>query len=114
MWLSAVPPLRPDDRLIRDPVLIVEVLSPSTAVSDRQFKVADYRRIPSVEEILLIDSESAFAEVLRRERDQWISVIAQGREAVLRLQSLPLSVTLAELYDGIPLPDVRSSAIGSS
>ena len=48
-------PLRTEDRLIREPVLIVEVVSPSTAVFDRQTKVADYRRIPSVQEILLID-----------------------------------------------------------
>jgi Uma2 family endonuclease len=38
-------PLRPEDRLIRNPVLIVEVLSSSTAAIDRQIKLPDYRRI---------------------------------------------------------------------
>jgi hypothetical protein len=33
-------PLRPEDRLIRNPVLIVEVSSPSTAAIDRQIKVS--------------------------------------------------------------------------
>ncbi len=55
-------PPRPGDRLIRDPILVVEILSPSTSVFDRQSKVPDYRRIPSVQEILLINSESVFAE----------------------------------------------------
>src|SRR5689334_12509274 len=36
-------PLQSDDRLIREPFLVVEVLSPSTAAFDRQTKVADYR-----------------------------------------------------------------------
>jgi Putative restriction endonuclease len=36
--------LSPDDRLLRAPLLIVEVLSPSTSISDRQIKLADYRR----------------------------------------------------------------------
>jgi Uma2 family endonuclease len=65
-------PLRAEDRLISNPVLIVEVLSPSTAAADGQIKIPDYRRIPSVQEILLIDSESAFA-VHGREGDRWIN-----------------------------------------
>jgi Uma2 family endonuclease len=101
-------PLRADDRLIRDPVLIVEILSPSTAAFDRQTKVADYRAIPSVEEILLIDSESMFAEVLRRDGDRWITEIVQGSAAILTLGSVPLSIPMAELYEGIPLPEPRA------
>lgn len=103
-------PLRSDDRLIRDPVLIVEIMSPSTARSDLQNKSSDYRRIPSVQEILLIDSTSIFAEVLRREGEQWISEIIQGPTATLSLSSVPLSVPMLELYDGIPLPETKEPA----
>lgn len=102
-------PLRPDDRLIRDPILIVEVLSPSTARFDRQTKVADYRQIPSIEEILLIDSESIFAEILRRDGDRWITEIVQGPAAILSLTSVPLSIPMAELYEGIPMPEPAAS-----
>jgi Uma2 family endonuclease len=91
----------PRDQLIRDPVLIVEVLSPTTAFYDRQVNVANYRRITSVEEILLIDSASIFAEVLRREGNRWIIEI--GHEATLSLASIGLSVALANLYEGIHL-----------
>jgi len=97
----------PGDRLIRAPFLIVEILSPSTTAFDRLHKVADYRRIGSVEEILLIDSESVFAEVLRREGDRWITEIVQGPAATLSLSSLPFNIAMAELYDGIPLPEPR-------
>src|SRR5262249_4652812 len=48
--VTCTPPRR-GDQLIADPVLIVEVLSPTTGLYDRQTKVADYRRIPTVEEI---------------------------------------------------------------
>jgi len=99
-------PLRVDDRLIRNPILIVEILSPSTAVFDRQTKVADYRQIASVEEILLIDSESVFAEVLRRDGDRWITEMVQGPGATLSLGSVPLSISMAELYEGIPMPEL--------
>jgi len=98
------PPQR-GDQLISDPVLIVEVLSPSTGLYDRQTKVADYRRIPSVEEILLIDSASIFAEVLRREGDRWITEIVRGPQATLSLASIGLTATMSDLYEGIDLPD---------
>ncbi len=97
--------LRADDRLIKDPVLIVEILSRSTAAFDRQTKVADYRRIPSVQEILLIDSESVFAEILRRDGERWITELVQGPAATLSLNSVPVSILMAELYEGIPLPE---------
>jgi Uma2 family endonuclease len=106
-------PLQLDDRLIREPVLIVEILSPSTAAFDRQTKVPDYRRIASVQEILLIDSESAFAEVLRREGDHWITEIVQGQAATFSLTSVPLAIPMAELYEGIPLPAPRAGRSGT-
>ena len=98
-------PLRREDRLIRDPILIVEILSPSTNAFDRNTKVPDYRRIASVREILLLDSDSIFAEVLRREGDHWITEIVQGPAATLSLSSIPLTISMADLYEGVPLPE---------
>ena len=98
-------PPRSGEQLISDPVLIVEVLSPTTGLHDRHTKVADYRRIASVEEILLIDSTSIFAEVLRREGDRWITEIVRGPLATLSLVSIGLTATMSELYEGIDLPD---------
>ena len=94
------PPQR-GDRLIRDPILVVEILSPGTSVFDRQTKIPDYRRIPSVQEILLIHSETIFGEILRRGGEQWITEIVRGPDAVLALASIPLSVPMSELYQGL-------------
>jgi Uma2 family endonuclease len=103
-------PPRSGEQLISDPVLIVEVLSPTTGLHDRQTKVADYRRIASVEEILLIDSTSMFAEVLRREGDRWITEIVRGPQATLSLASIGLAAAMSELYEGIDLPDPAAAA----
>jgi Uma2 family endonuclease len=99
LGVTRVPP-QPGQQLLAEPSLIVEILSPGTAVCDRQTKVADYRRIPSVEEILLIDSASVFGEVLRRAGEQWITELVQGREATLSLASIGLTLTMADLYQG--------------
>jgi Uma2 family endonuclease len=102
-------PTQRGDQLISDPVLIVEILSPGTAMYDRQTKVADYRRIASVEEILLIDSTSMFAEVLRREGDRWITEIVRGPQATLSLTSIGLTAAMSDLYEGIDLPDAAAA-----
>jgi Uma2 family endonuclease len=106
--------LKVDERLIRDPILIVEVLSPTTSAFDRQSKVADYRQIASVREILLIDSRSIFAEILRREGDRWITEIVQGPTATLKLATVPLSISMSELYEDIPLPEQSRSDVAAS
>jgi Uma2 family endonuclease len=102
--VTCTPPER-GQQLLRDPVLIVEILSPGTALYDRQTKVSDYRRIASVEEILLIDSASVFAEVLRRDGDRWITEIVRGPQAMLSLASIGLTAAVSELYEGIDLPE---------
>jgi Uma2 family endonuclease len=102
--VTCTPPER-GQQLLQDPLLIVEILSPGTALYDRQTKVSDYRRIPSVQEILLIDSASIFAEVLRREGDRWITEIVRGPQAILSLASIGLTAAMSELYEGIDLPD---------
>jgi Uma2 family endonuclease len=107
--VTCTPPER-GQQVLHDPVLIIEILSPGTAMYDRQTKVADYRRIPTVEEILLIDSTSMFAEVLRREGDRWITEIVRGPQATLSLTSIGLAAIMADLYEGIALPDPAAAA----
>ena len=98
-------PAKRDEQLIPNPILIVEILSPGTNAFDRNVKVPEYRQIPSVQEILLIDSERAFAEILRRDGERWITEIVLGIEASLSLASVPLTVSMAERYEGVPLPE---------
>jgi Uma2 family endonuclease len=88
---------------LREPFLIVEILSPSTERHDRHAKLPVYRQIESVQEIALLDSDEIYAEVHRRAGAQWITEILRGGEAVLNLASVPLEIRLSELYDGIAL-----------
>jgi len=61
-------------------------------------------RVPRYRErqkILLIDSESVYAEILRCDGDRWITELVQGRETMIRLSSVDLRVAMVELYEGI-------------
>ena len=94
---------------IEEPILLVEILSPATERHDRRIKLPVYRQIASVAEILLLDSQSCYGEVLRRERDRWFTELLQGPDALLRLASVDLSIPMLELYDGIDLEDADTA-----
>ncbi len=65
-----------------NPALIVEVLSPSTEAYDRGLKFKHYRTIESLQEYLLVASESVDAELRKRQPDgQWTIALADGMEA---------------------------------
>lgn len=88
---------------IKDPFLIVEILSPDTERHDRRVKLPAYRQIDTVEEILLVASDDRYAELHRRAGDQWITEILRGEDAVIALFSVPVEIALRDLYDGIAL-----------
>jgi Uma2 family endonuclease len=78
------------------------VLSPTTAAHDRGVKLADYRRLASVEQILLIASEDRHIEVWRRAEDGWKVQDLIGDAALqLALDGRPLP--LAAIYDAVAL-----------
>jgi len=94
-------PYRRGEQIANDPILVVEILSPSTEKHDRQTKVPAYREIGSVNEILIVDSQSIYAEILRREGDRWITELVRGASAQLRLSSVDLRIPMADLYEGL-------------
>ena len=92
-------PRRPEELFIDDPVLVVEVLSPSTAQYDQGEKRWVYQAIPSLQQLVLVSPREAKVELVTRQSDDsWRSVFVTGLEAVLPLESLDLSLSLADVY----------------
>lgn len=93
-------PLDQQDRDVADPVLVVEVESPSTVRHDRGVKVDRYRELPSVQEILLVASAERRIQLWRRQGARW-SVEDVIGDATFRLESCAIEIPLAELYAGL-------------
>lgn len=87
-----------------EPVLVVEVLSPSTGGYDRGLKFAWYRTLPSLREVALVDSERISVEVFRRGDDgRWVlHPFAEGEQ--VRLASVGLEMPVAAVYDDVVWP----------
>ncbi|HEX2150508.1 MAG TPA: Uma2 family endonuclease [Stellaceae bacterium] len=94
-------PYHPGDQSVGEPLLLVEVLSPSTERHDRRIKLPAYQRIGSLQEIVLIDRDMPFAELYRRQGDFWTVQSVQGTDSMLPLASIGVEISIAELYEGI-------------
>ena len=81
-----------------DPVLIVEILSPSNQ-AQTWANVWSYTTIPSVREILVLETAAIGAEVLRRGADAgWPREPERVTEGELRLESIGFAVPIADIY----------------
>jgi Uma2 family endonuclease len=92
-------PVEPGQLVLADPVLLVEILSPSNE-ADTWENVWAYASMPSVREILVVHSTRIAAELLRRRADgAWPEEPAPvGPAETLRLDSIGLERPLADLY----------------
>ena len=90
-------PVTPGMPAIPDPVAVIEVLSPSTIEHDRGRKAYGYRRIDSVQEIVLVSSEQRHVEVWRRRGAKW-EVEALIGDAVLELEAVGIAMPFARIY----------------
>ena len=86
-----------------DPVLIAEVLSPSTEAYDRGDKFAAYRRFAGLKTVLFLSQDRAHVECFTRgEGGRWILSEASGDTASLALPAFGFELALADLYRDLP------------
>lgn len=87
---------RDDNRIIRSPHLIIEVLSPSTERTDRTEKFFAYTRLPSLQEYVLVSQKHREVEVYRK-IDGWVQHL-YGPGDEVELTSLDITFSIDELY----------------
>ena len=88
-------------KMLTEPVVVIEVLSPATEKRDRTAKLAVYKALPSVQEYLLIGSEAQEIIVYRRESN-WRPYYYQSGDLV-ELTSIGVSFPFDAVYRRIPL-----------
>ncbi|MEI6428309.1 MAG: Uma2 family endonuclease [Pseudanabaena sp. ELA607] len=87
---------------VTNPVLIAEVLSPSTAAYDRGEKFASYRTIPTLKEYLLIDQERPHLEQYVKQSDHaWLFTEYDGLDAQVPLAAVAGKLAFVDLYENL-------------
>ena len=92
------------DLIFRAPTLVIEVLSPSTQAYDRSAKFALYRRIPALQEYILVDPDTRRVEAFRRGADGLWVLHDMSDTDTLVAASVNARVAMADVFDGVDPP----------
>lgn len=92
------------ENILTQPVLIIEVLSNSTANIDRYVKLEDYQQIDSLQEYILVEQDFMVVTVYRK-ADDWKASIYQKDDSFY-LQSIGLTLTLKEIYEQVAIKPI--------
>ena len=96
-----------------EPTLVVEILLATARGFDRNEKLEDYKTVPTLEYILLVDSDVPQIRVYRRDAARrWASEKRAGLETAVDLPLLGLRLPLSDVYAGLTFgPRATLSAI---
>ena len=89
--------------VISVPIVVFEILSPSTAAVDRMVKNQEYRATASIQRYVMLEQSRIGATVFARAADDWVGSVFLG-DAMLEMPELGISIPLAEFYQGVELP----------
>ena len=85
--------------ILLNPIVIVEVLSPSTELDDRGKKFSDYQTLESLQEYILIaQDEIQVDHYIRQSQGDWLLSIAKTAESEIHLPSVNCTLLLADIY----------------
>ena len=87
---------------LTNPLIIVEVLSPSTAGYDRGAKFELYRAIPSLREYIIVAQDRVHVEVHSRQPDgRWMLAESGSLEDTIRVPSVQIDIAVRDIYDQV-------------
>jgi len=88
-----------------NPTALIEILSPSTEANDRGRKAANYRRLASLGELVLVAQDRARVEHYARRGEDWLMTELVGLDDLLRLDSIGCVVPLRRIYAKTAISD---------
>jgi len=92
----------PSSTIGADPVVIFEIMSESTATTDRTVKLMEYQSLASLRRYVMLEQSQALATVITRIDTGWsLEILKAGQ--TLAMAEIGIEVPIAELYDGLDL-----------
>ena len=85
-----------------NPILVIEVLSPSTEVYDKGEKFRHYQELTSLREYVLVSQDRVRVEQYRLAKTQWVQTEFRSPEDVLPLASIGCELPLRDIYRRVP------------
>jgi Uma2 family endonuclease len=102
-------PISGSDDVVPEPVVVIEILSPSTEREDRGRKKFDYFATPSIRQYAIIEQDERRVELYTRTDTAWLDQIITG-DAVLSLSAVGVDIPLDAIYEDTELDATRRPA----
>lgn len=102
-------PLPPRMTVVREPVVVFEVLSDSTARVDLVVKNQDCAAVPSVRRYVVLSPAERAGTEFARVGDDWVGRLLDAA-SVLHMPEIGIEVPIAELYEGVELAATEGDA----
>jgi Uma2 family endonuclease len=87
--------------VLLNPILAVEVISPTSANYDRSTKLRYYQSLPSLRGYLIVDQYGVQVDAYTRARDRWLHQAYRSIDDVIPLDMIACDLPLSEIYRGI-------------
>lgn len=95
--------------ILKNPVVIIEILSDSTEAFDRGDKFEYYKAIPSLQEYILVSQKKHWVgQFTRKDSGKWEYGSYQSMDQVLKMESIDCELPLSEIYWGVDPIDAES------
>ncbi len=104
------PETEADTRILLNPILVVEVTSPSSIDYDRVSKREYYGDAPSIQAYLVVDQHRVLVELYIRSETGWHLQSFQDQDAEVPLEALACRLPLRDIYQNIEFQDETASA----
>ncbi len=100
-----------DDKkdICTNPILLVEVLSPSTEAYDRGAKWVQYQAIDTLQTYVMVSQQTPRVEqYVRQPNGDWMLSAVTGLHGSIHLASIECTLVLRDIYDGVEFPALSS------
>lgn len=92
-------------KTLLNPIVIFEILSASTGLQDSTDKLAEYTRLATVTDYVIVaQTQSLVIHYHRQNSEPWTTRLYTQRVEAYRFDALDVTLTLAEIYTGILFP----------
>lgn len=104
VMVTCAPEDQQETRVVQHPTLLIEVLSNSTELRDRSWKLQQYQLLPSLRQYVLVSQHRIMVEsYVLNERGAWELTMLRQLQDRLAFPAFDLSITLAEVYEEVGL-----------
>ena len=103
------------DRLVPNPVVVFEVISPTSGRIDRVVKLREYAAVPTIRRYVIIESDTMAVTVQSRDgADEPFRTAGLTEDDTLSLPEIGIELPVAAIYEGIALGGAEGAGLDES